>query len=157
MSYPLKQNMNLPFSFNWIMPLDTGCLPDTLLTIGRSDSRTFLFMAICYTHSHTTKKQKLKSTSGSILLLEGDLFLFAVSFILVWICLGSSKTVVAACELAQLAQYAPSLQFLPVYQWQFLPVYQWQFLPVYQWASPNCKMHPTPVAQNIQGSRGSQT
>lgn len=76
------------------------------------DSLTCLFMAICYTHSHTTKKQKLKSTSGSIPLLECDLFLFAASFILVWMCLGSSKTVVAACELAQ---YAPSLQFLPVY------------------------------------------
>ena len=45
------------------------------------DSRTCLFMAICYTHSHTTQKQKLKSTSGSILLLEGDLFLFAVIII----------------------------------------------------------------------------
>ena len=96
------------------MPLDTGCLPDTLLTIGRSDNRTFLFMAICYTHSHTTKKQKLKGTIGSILLLEGDLFLFAVSFILVWMCLGSSKTVVSGgcmwtCTICTIPWVSPSL------------------------------------------------
>ena len=118
------------------MPLDNSCRPDTLLRIGESwQSDMVLWIFVTLTVAPRKKTETKKHTcinSLGISVICSFWQYHSCWFGCVWV---HQKPWRLHANLHNMKPFSLALQFLPAYQW----------------ASPSYKLHPTTMAQNIQG------